>query len=97
MSRSMEITIDNILEGRLLVPGGRFEFDDEDEFGENASRTPDEASTSSSASEASTTSANSSMDNDYEVERNSNIFGNQYDLLRDDRLVQLFVFFWTIR
>lgn len=31
-SRSMEITIDNILEGRLLVPGGRFDFDNENPF-----------------------------------------------------------------
>lgn len=34
-SRSMEITIDNILEGRLLVPGGRFDFDDDDSFGDS--------------------------------------------------------------
>lgn len=36
LSRSMEITIDNILEGRLLVPGGRFEFDEDSPFNGNA-------------------------------------------------------------
>ncbi|XP_031618172.1 E3 ubiquitin-protein ligase AMFR-like [Contarinia nasturtii] len=34
LSRSMEVTIDNILEGRLLVPGGRFDFDDDNPFNE---------------------------------------------------------------
>lgn len=34
LSRSMEVTIDNILEGRLLVPGGRFDFEDDSSFGE---------------------------------------------------------------
>lgn len=34
-SRSMEITIDNILEDRLIPPGGRFDFDDDDSFGDS--------------------------------------------------------------
>lgn len=35
LSRSMEVTIDNILEGRLLAPGGRFEFEDDSPFNSN--------------------------------------------------------------
>lgn len=31
----MEITIDNILEDRLIAPGGRFDFDDDDSFGDS--------------------------------------------------------------
>lgn len=37
LSRSMEVTIDNILEGRLLVPGGRFDFEDDGPFNSNGS------------------------------------------------------------
>lgn len=54
LSRSMEITIDNILEGRLLVPGGRFDFDDDDTFGDSTPssmgepNSPDEVSRRSS-------------------------------------------------
>lgn len=73
MSRSMEITIDNILEGRLLVPGGRFEFDDDAPFGDNTPHSSNEPhlnelsrhssdpdSTSNNSSNSSTTNSISS-------------------------------------
>lgn len=100
----MEVTIDNILEGRLLVPSGRFDFDD-DALGDGAAsphdRHTDDLSRRSSESELSsnlinnisssnsTNSTNSSLinltDAGYEIEQSTNIFGNQNDLLRDER------------
>lgn len=110
LSRSMEITIDNILEGRLQIPA-RFqtEFEDADEFGETTVQQTggigspignnDDgnvyASTLSSPNDyyvnpADFATGSSSSDSGYEIERNSNIFGNQNELLRDDRFVQFF-------
>lgn len=105
LSRSMEITIDNILEGRLQIPA-RFQtdFEDADEFGETTAQqmgglplgdNDDSnvyASTLSSPNDyyvnpADFSNGSSSSDSGYEIERNSNIFGNQNELLRDDRLV----------
>lgn len=97
LSRSMEITIDNILEGRLLVPGGRFEFDEDSPFSEQhmdefSRHSSENDSNSNSSSNNSTTnsisSTNSSLnlaDIGYEIERSTNIFGNHNDLLRDER------------
>lgn len=97
LSRSMEITIDNILEGRLLVPGGRFDFDDDSPFSDQhmddfARLSPENDSNSHSSNNNSTTnsisSTNSSLnlaDSGYEIERSTNIFGNHNDLLRDER------------
>lgn len=112
VSRSMEVTIDNILEGRLPVPAA-FQFDDDAEFGETAAAAAATTTTSttdsgeagmSAIAEAvasaasspsglfagdrfatSTSTSNSSLDSGYEIERNSNIFGNQNELLRDER------------
>lgn len=118
-SRSMEVTIDNILEGRLPVPAA-FRFGDEHDD-EHADRTTGDAgagnvdvaagiveplaSTSSasgaaternafmaSASSAASSSSNS-LDSGYEIERNSNIFGNQNELLRDERWVKMAICF----
>lgn len=92
LTRSMEITIDNILEGRLQIPPRFQNFSDDEEF--------DQAAPNTSRSDTDATySANnpndyylnvdfsngSSSDSGYEIERNSNIFGNQNELLRDDR------------
>lgn len=99
LSRSMEITIDNILEGRLLVPGGRFEFDDDDSFGDStpSSNEPptDEISrrssdagadySTSSSSSAGMSNATNQTESGYEIERSTNIFGNRNDLLQDER------------
>lgn len=98
LSRSMEITIDNILEGRLLVPGGRFDFDSDDDDGaftdDISRRSSTENGSNSSINNnnnnniSGTSSANSSLnlaDIGYEIERSTNIFGNQNDLLREDR------------
>lgn len=99
LSRSMEITIDNILEGRLLVPGGRFDFDDDDTFGDSMPSTSNDQPTDGTSrrsseddysSSSNTSSNNSSIqlaDSGYEIERSTNIFGNQNDLLRDERYV----------
>lgn len=108
VSRSMEVTIDNILEGRLPIPAA-FQFDDDAEFGETAAATTTTTTNSGEARmstiaeavalaasstsamfagdrfEASTSTSNSSLDSGYEIERNSNIFGNQNELLRDER------------
>lgn len=100
LSRSMEITIDNILEGRLLVPGGRFDFDSDDDDGafsdEFSRRSSDRDAISnnnnnsnnnnfSNSSTSSTNSSSNLADIGYEIERSTNIFGNHNDLLRDDR------------
>lgn len=63
LSRSMEITIDNILEGRLLVPGGRFDFEDDGPFGDFTTGSNDQQHTdelSRHSSETDSTSNNSS-------------------------------------
>lgn len=106
-SHSMEITIDNILEGRLQVPA-RFQEDDfsdsenHNEAGAGSSSdfvagsasdyyiNPDVqysnvTSSDSSSSSLSERVEDNSLDLGYEVERSSNIFGNQNDLLKDDR------------
>lgn len=106
-SHSMEITIDNILEGRLQVPA-RFQ---EDDFSDGESRNdgagssdggfaassasdyyinPDVQYSNVTSSDSSSSSIServeeNSLDLGYEVERSSNIFGNQNDLLKDDR------------
>lgn len=107
LSRSIEVTVHNILEGRLQVPARLQEFS-EDDFQEttgnnapstsNASNVTDRGSHSglfvaNSANEYYASpdfqhqdSSSSSVDSGYEIERNSNIFGNQNDLLRDDSL-----------
>lgn len=109
VSRSMEVTIDNILEGRVQVPAA-FQFDDDSEFGEGnggAGANVDAAAANSMVGVgnaglvdavvqstfanadgdylSSTNSSSSSLDSGYEIERNSNIFGNQNELLRDER------------
>lgn len=82
----MEITIDNILEGRLQIPARFQNFNDEDDFGETNGRGDGSSETGSSTpNEYSTHSGSSSSDSGYEIERNSNIFGNQNELLRDER------------
>lgn len=108
-SHSMEITIDNILEGRLQIPA-RFQEDDfsdsenHNEGGAGSSNdggfaansasdyyiNPDVqysnvTSSDSSSSSISERIEDNSIDLGYEVERSSNIFGNQNDLLKDDR------------
>lgn len=60
----MEITIDNILEGRLPLPGGRFDFDDDNPFSEftttsNENNT-DELSRHSSENDSNSINNNSS-------------------------------------
>lgn len=85
LSRSMEITIDNILEGRLQVPARFQGFDDEAEFGDVNAGGGGADGGSSSSEYSSTASTSSSLDSGYEIERNSNIFGNQNELLRDER------------
>lgn len=114
LSRSMEITIDNILEGRLQIPA-RFqnEFEaDTDDFGDtstvqqgssvsglNSSNDNSDGNTYATlntpndyyVNPADFSQGSSSSDSGYEIERNSNIFGNQNELLRDDRYV--FIFF----
>lgn len=87
LSHSMEVTIDNILEGRLLPPP-RHEFDDDDAFGDYMAVSNEAPSTSDTNAEPNT--ANGSADIGYEIERSTNIFGNQNDLLRDDGYVQVF-------
>lgn len=100
ITRSIEITIDNILEGRLQIPArfqefDRVDFDEPDSRGTSSSdTTPDNFTVlavnngfdmyvNPTLSRASTSSS-SSEPGGYEVERKSNIFGNQSDLLRDD-------------
>lgn len=101
LSRSMEITIDNILEGRLLIPSDRFGFDEDGVFSDftvplneqqqtdGMSRHSSENDANSNNSSNSTTNSISSSlnsaDSGYEIERSTNIFGNHNDLLRDDR------------
>lgn len=103
LSRSMEITIDNILEGRLQIPARFQDMNDETEFGELNQAAAAAAVVSGAAAGPSTsglarpdlddmfasndysTASTSSSDSGYEIERNSNIFGNQNELLRDDR------------
>lgn len=94
LSHSMEITIDNILEDRLIAPGGRFDFDDEDSFGDstpssNEAHTDAGADYSMSSSLSGGMSATSNGTNQtesgYEIERSTNIFGNRNDLLQDER------------
>lgn len=90
LSRSMEITIDNILEGRLQIPARFQNFNDDDDFGES-SQNADGSSTSGSSApneysvRSDVSTGSSSSDSGYEIERNSNIFGNQNELLRDER------------
>lgn len=86
LSRSMEITIDNILEGRL-VPPTRLEFDDDDAFSDYTASTNSTPDTGSSGTSDSTLSSLHSTDVGYEIERSTNIFGNQNDLLHDDGYV----------
>lgn len=92
LSRSMEITIDNILEGRLQIPARFQNFDDEDDFGETSQSGRADGSSESSSTisneysvRSDASSGSSSSDSGYEIERNSNIFGNQNELLRDER------------
>lgn len=130
VTRSLELTVDNVLEGRLIIPA---HFQADDEFDEmnggagSAASTPSSSSTSDNSSSSSgggnvldregtsafganpasdyyvspsrfvqfSDSSNSSsperessptasgFDSGYEIERNSNIFGNQNDLLRE--------------
>lgn len=82
----MEITIDNILEGRLQVPARFPGFDEEAEFGDL-----NQPGGSGDAGDYPATGSGSSSDSGYEIERNSNIFGNQSELLRDDRYGKPFV------
>lgn len=106
VSRSMEVTIDNILEGRLQIPA-TFSFDDDSEFGEGSGDRQGAAGTAQPSTSgvgggdevngaigfgglldsdySPSTSSSSSLDSGYEIERNSNIFGNQSELLRDER------------
>lgn len=77
------------LEGRLQIPA-RFQnnFNDDDEFGETSQNGGSESGSTISneylvRSDMSTGS--SSSDSGYEIERNSNIFGNHNELLRDER------------
>lgn len=88
----MEITIDNILEGRLQIPTRFQNFNDEDDFGENSQsgRTDGSSETGTAMPNdyfirSDVSSGSSSSDSGYEIERNSNIFGNQNELLRDER------------
>lgn len=116
----MEVTIDNILEGRLPVPAA-FQFDDDSEFGEGNApgaaggagaglATPNgdgaglsggsvvvgvgnaglvdavvQSTFANADADYSPSTSSSSLDSGYEIERNSNIFGNQNELLRDER------------
>lgn len=125
VTRSLELTVDNVLEGRLIIPA-HFQADDEfDEMnggaGSAASSTSDNSSSSSgggnvldregtsafganpasdyyvspsrfvqfsdssnsSSPERESSPTASGFDSGYEIERNSNIFGNQNDLLRE--------------
>lgn len=112
ITRSLELTVDNILEGRLVIPP-HYQEDEEFELvpgspGNNSSTSPNgdnnrEGPSSSSASDyyvsprydqftdsssSSTPSRESTpntpgFESGYEIERNSNIFGNQNDLLRE--------------
>ncbi|XP_037041784.1 E3 ubiquitin-protein ligase AMFR-like, partial [Bradysia coprophila] len=91
LSRSMEVTIDNILEGRLQIPARFQNFNDEDDFGETSQNgRADGASTSGTSApneysvRSDVSTGSSSSDSGYEIERNSNIFGNQNELLRDE-------------
>lgn len=66
LSRSMEVTIDNILEGRLLVPGGSFDFEDDSSFGDfttNEHQHPDDLTRNISDIDANSNSSNSSTTN----------------------------------
>lgn len=87
----MEITIDNILEGRLAPPT-RLDFDDDDAFSDYTSSTnstPDgESAGDDNGAPDSMHSSMSSADIGYEIERSANIFGNRNDLLHDDGYVQ---------
>lgn len=125
VTRSMELTVDNILEGRLIVPA-HFQADDEFEesnatavgatgtassssnsssqeegpsYGYRANPANDyyvnpsrfaqftdssSSSTPASSPERESSPTTSGFDSGYEIERNSNIFGNQNDLLRDE-------------
>lgn len=120
VSRSMEITVDNILEGLVPIPP-RFAQDfDEGETSDNSATSSGSTTSNGSTSSESGTSSGSSLNqpirtfipntaNDYymapdynpteiqetemkyrtigyEIEQGSNnIFGNQNDLLRDER------------
>lgn len=90
LSRSMEITIDNILEGRLAPPT-RLDFDDDGAFSDYTSSTNSTADGESAgddngASDSMHSSMNSA-DIGYEIERSANIFGNRNELLHDDGYV----------
>lgn len=97
ISRSIEVTIDNILEGRLQVPANSPEDEDEDTVGGVGSGSAgslssaidednrdDELSLPNSSSGSSLSSL--STPPGYEVERGTNIFGSYDTLLRDDTL-----------
>uniref|UniRef100_A0A182SF90 E3 ubiquitin-protein ligase AMFR n=1 Tax=Anopheles maculatus TaxID=74869 RepID=A0A182SF90_9DIPT len=96
ISRSIEVTIDNILEGRLQVPANAPEDGDDDTAGVGSGsagsltmssamdedNADDELSLPNSSSGSSLSSL--STPPGYEVERGTNIFGSYDTLLRDD-------------
>uniref|UniRef100_A0A182XZ10 E3 ubiquitin-protein ligase AMFR n=1 Tax=Anopheles stephensi TaxID=30069 RepID=A0A182XZ10_ANOST len=98
ISRSIEVTIDNILEGRLQVPANTPEDEDEDTVGVGSGSAgsltmssaldedngDDELSLPNSSSGSSLSSL--STPPGYEVERGTNIFGSYDTLLRDDTI-----------
>lgn len=115
VTRSLELTVDNILEGRLIIPPHYQEDEEEEEAAVQASSSSPNNSDNNSTlevregtsssdyyvnparfvqysdSSSSTTPSSSSPERDstpttpsgYEIERNSNIFGNQNELLRE--------------
>lgn len=85
LSRSIDITIDNILEGRLLPPNRiEFEDDNDDTFTDYTPSTDTTPNSESSSSIVSNSISSLAGDIGYEIERSTNIFGNQNDLLHDD-------------
>lgn len=113
VTRSLELTVDNILEGRLIATPGHFAGDDEfdevnvgaghsgagdaggaaasaalsvgsaNDYYINPSGFAGDSSSSSTPSSSPERDSTPSFDSGYEIERNSNIFGNQNDLLRE--------------
>lgn len=116
VTRSLELTVDNILEGRLIIPA-HYQADEEDfeaandgspaagasnsdssgafdyregtssvsDYYVNPSRFIDSSSNSTtpSSSPKRESTPTNGFESGYEIERNSNIFGNQNDLLRE--------------
>lgn len=109
VTRSLELTVDNVLEGRLIIPA-HYQADEEFDEGTGAgaaSSNSDSAegtsasdyyvspsrfvqygdssnsSTPSSSPERDSAPTTPGFESGYEIERNSNIFGNQNDLLRE--------------